>query len=234
MFSVFGDSHSHCFYETFPGNVYTYPASSAKGLSNLNSRSGNNRDIIKKLNSLEPNSNVIMFFGKVDLDFIINYKYNTVDNIDYEEYIVSIANSYTEFVKLHTENKNVYICELPFTHFDDETMLESIQIENYVRDINSHLSDKDTSEYSKFSKVIPYDKRISLYKVFNKELKEKCKINKFKYLEINKYFTIEDGTIKIPSIYINYSRLDHHLSNNIVELFMKSLSEISNSLATEA
>jgi hypothetical protein len=223
MFSVFGDSHAMCFYNTYPGNVHTYPGSSAKGLSNLNSRSGKNKEIIEKINLLPDNSNIIMFFGKVDLDFIINYKYNTIDNINYEEYILSIADSYIEFIKLHGLNKNIFVCELPFAHLSDDAMLESIQVELHMKYINQYLSDKDTDKYSKFSKIIPYDTRIFLYKLFNNKLKEGCILNNFKFLKINEYFTSEDGKIEIPAKYLMKERLNHHLSGDIVELYMKSL-----------
>ena len=106
---VFGDSHCNCFRHVFPNNVYSYRASSAKGLCNPNSKTGINKQVIEKISSLPENSNIIMFFGKVDLDFIINYKYNTTEIINFKEYILSIANSYIEFVKLNTLNKNVYI-----------------------------------------------------------------------------------------------------------------------------
>ena len=165
-----------------------------------------------------------MFFGKVDLDFVINYKYNTTQFINFKEYILDVANLYIEFVKLNTLNKKVYICELPITHIDDTSMLRIINIEGHLSNINSHVSENDKSIYSKFSKVIPYNERVLLYELFNTELKNKCKSNNFTFLEINKYFKNTDDKFEIPIKYINnLNRDDHHLLDNIVELFLKSL-----------
>lgn len=224
MYFVFGDSHSRCFQSLFNDNVYSFSAASAKGLNNTNSISGVNKQIIEKLTSLPEKSNIIMFFGKVDLDFILNYKYNTTERIDFNEYVKSITNSYIEFIKSNSFNKNIFICELPITHIDDKTMLNIVRFEPHRTYINTNLETKNRCEYSKLSKVIPFDERVSLYNVFNEELKNKCKINNFNFLEINKFFNNDDGSFKIPLKYINTkNRLDHHLLPNIVELFMKSL-----------
>jgi hypothetical protein len=223
MYFVFGDSHSACFNKVFPKNVHSYPAASAKGLNNPNSKSGVNKQIIEKISSLPEKSNIIMFFGKVDLDFIVNYKYNTSEIIDYTEYVLSIVNSYIEFIKLNMVNKNVYVCELPITHIDDKSILNIIRVESHLNNINRNLDETDISLYSKFSKIIPYNQRILLYNSFNQELKNKCKSNNFSFLEINKYFIDENGNYKIPVKYINNNKLDHHLLHNIVELFLKSL-----------
>jgi hypothetical protein len=225
MYFVFGDSHSRCFESVFKDNVYSFSAASAKGLNNTNSISGVNKQIIEKTTSLPEKSNIIMFFGKVDLDFVINYKYNTTTRIILNEYVISVANSYIEFVKSNIVNKNIFICELPITHIDDKTMLDIICLESNIISLNKHLETKDKCEHSKFSKVIPFNERVSLYNVFNEELKNKCKINSFNFLEINKFFKDDDGSFKIPLKYVNTkNRLDHHLLPNIVELFMKSLS----------
>lgn len=221
---VFGDSHCNCFSRTFPNKVYVYPASSAKGLSNPMSKTAVNKRMTDIISLLPENSNIILFFGKVDLDFIINYKYNTTQNINLNEYVLAIANSYIEFVKLNITNHKVFICEIPITHIDDISMLSIINIQEHMHNINSHLLEKYSSVYNNFSKIIPYNERVSLYELFNNELKNKCKTNNFTFLEINKYFRKTDGKFEIPIKYINkLNKLDHHLSNDIVELYLKSL-----------
>lgn len=221
---VFGDSHSACFESAFPTNVYVYPASSAKGLSNPYSKSGVNTQIIEKISLLADNSNIVLFFGKVDLDFVVNYKYNTTQIVNVKEYVLSIANSYIEVVKLNTLNKNVFICELPITHNDDESLLNAINEESHLNYVNSYLSENDCFEYRHFSKVLPYDERIVLYELFNTELKNKCEANNFTFLEINKYFINDNGQFEIPVKYINLgNKNDHHLLPNIGDLFLKSL-----------
>jgi hypothetical protein len=64
---------------------------------------------------------------------------------------------------------------------------------------------------------------LAVYKLFNNKLKEVCILNNFKFLKINEYFTSEDGKIEIPTKYLMKERLNHHLSGDIVELYMKSL-----------
>lgn len=227
MYYIFGDSHAKCFLNLFPNNVYSYPASSAKGLHNTHSKSGVNNKIIDIIASLPEESNIIMFFGKVDLDFITNYKYNTTKIEDYKEYIISTVYSYIEFIKSNTLNKNVYICELPITHIDDTSMLKILCNEIHSKNINSHLSNNEQCLYSNFSKVIPYNERVNLYKIFNTELENQCKINNFLFIEINKYFINNSGDFEIPRKYINKNTLDHHLLPNIVELYMDSLNKFN-------
>lgn len=221
---VFGDSHSECFSKVFTTNAYR--AVSAKGLINPNSRKAVNKEIVEKISLLPKNSNIIMFFGKVDLDFIVNYKFNTTEMVDFKEYVLSIANSYLEFIKLNVIDKNIFICELPITHIDDESMLIIINNQHHHQNLNQYLSNEDNSVYVNFDKIISYKDRVLLYKLFNQELKSKCKIYNFKFLEINKYFIKENGQFDIPAKYINnLDKLDHHLLD-ISELYLKSLEQL--------
>ena len=218
---VFGDSHARCFLTLC--EVFYFPASSAKGLCNQQSISGVNYAIINKLKQIPDNSNIIMFFGKVDMDFILNYKYNTSNIENYEKYIIDLVNSYIEFIKINTSLKNVFICELPITHINDEYMLKILHIEAHLININSRLPSDSQNIYSKFTKVIPYNERLNYYRIFNEELVKKCKINNFTLLEINKYFINKNGNFEIPLKYINTDNLDHHLNDNIYELYLESL-----------
>ena len=116
------------------------------------------------------------------------------------------------------------IYELPITHMDDPTMLSTLNIEGHLSNINMHLSENDSHVYHNFSRVIPYSERVLLYDLFNSELKDKCKINNFTFVEINKYFRNAYGNFEIPMKYINtYDITDHHLLENVVELFLESL-----------
>jgi hypothetical protein len=128
-FYVFGDSHARCF-SNIVNNLYFYPAASAKGLSNSNSISKTNQSIISILNALPEKTNIIFFFGKVDLDFILNYKYNLNIEIDFNKYILDIVNSYIDFIKINTIDKNVFLCELPITHINDNSLKQIIAMED--------------------------------------------------------------------------------------------------------
>lgn len=216
-FYVFGDSHSLCF-KGVVKKVYYYHASSAKGLSNKKSESGTNEKVCKLLKNIEKGANVLFYFGKVDMDFVLNYKYNVNLKIDYNNYIIEIVRLYVNFIKNNAINKKVYICELPIPHLNDKNLLTRINNENTMKNINSHLSNRVTPP--KINKVINYAKRLKYYMLFNKELRKECKKNKIRMLEINKYFLNDKGEYKIPLKYINRNKLDHHLRNNVRELFV--------------
>jgi hypothetical protein len=70
----------------------------------------------------------------------------------------------------------------------------------------------------RYDKVLPFNKRLNLTLLFNKYVKEKCLLNGFIFLEINKYF----GE-KVPSKYISSDKMDHHLDNCISSLYIESL-----------
>tara|TARA_Y100000389_G_scaffold192334_1_gene219642 strand:- start:493 stop:1182 length:690 start_codon:yes stop_codon:yes gene_type:complete len=222
-FYIFGDSHASCF-QNF-NNVVSIPASSAKGLANKNSKTKTNITIVKLLKNIENNSNLIFFFGKVDMDFILNYKYNTQSNFEnYEIFIIKIVHSYINFIKLNTLNQNVFICELPISHLSDQQLLSVIKWEGHMNNINSHLSDENKNIYSNFNKVIPFQTHLKYYSIFNNELQNICNKTGFKILEINKYFKHASGTYHIPQKYLK-NTVDHHLKHNIEELYLKSLNK---------
>jgi hypothetical protein len=223
-FYVFGDSHSLCF-DGICKKVHAFHASSAKGLSNINSLSQTNEKICLELNNiniLEKNiPNILFFFGKVDMDFTLNYKYNADPNMNFNDYIINIVNLYVNFIKKNAVNKNIYICELPIPHMNDDNLLKRINNENSMKNINNYLSDANKFDIIHINKVFNYDKRLNFYLLFNQELKKLCENNSFKLLEINKYFINDKKEYKIPTKYINNDNLDHHLNNVIYELFMK-------------
>tara|TARA_B100000767_G_scaffold95414_1_gene91801 strand:- start:19523 stop:20185 length:663 start_codon:yes stop_codon:yes gene_type:complete len=212
--SVFGSSYARSFENLFP-NTFVFQASTAKGLNNPNSQSKVNKKICSKLNSLQKSSNVIFFLATVDLNFVTNYKYNLIDNFNCEKYIIKSVNHYINFIKNNIKHLNVFICEAPISHITDENLIKILKVYENQRD-NSWIE-------SKITKVIPYEIRNKHILLFNKELEKLSDINGFKLLKINKYFKNSAGDFKIPSKYIRKNKLDHHLKNNIVELYLKSL-----------
>lgn len=222
---IFGDSHSHCFRTKFK-NVLTFRASSARGLVNKKSTTGTNKLIINKIKTIDAQSKLVFLFGKVDMDFILNYKYNHDDKYksgDFNKYIIDTVQSYIQFIADNVVNMHIYVCELSMPHLDDNDMLKIINIDGHRKNINSHLCEKDVVCVSqKFSKIIPYAKRCTHYQIFNAELQKQCTMRGFKVLEINKFFKNKNNIFKIPEKYIN-PVLDHHLKRNIGELYYESL-----------
>lgn len=117
QFYIFGDSHCRCF-TSLCKNIMCMPASSAKGLINKNSKTKSYQRIHEKILTLQPISNLLFFFGKVDMDFILNYKWNTEPLFkNYEEYIKKIVLDYILFIKNYSTKHNIFLCELPITHY---------------------------------------------------------------------------------------------------------------------
>jgi hypothetical protein len=223
--TVFGDSHTLCFNGVCK-NVSVFYAASAKGLSNEHSFTQTNQKICTELNNIEDGSNVLFFFGKVDMDFVLNYKYDTNPEINFIDYTIDIVNSYINFIKKSAANKNVYICELPICHMNDENLLIRLNDERAIQWTNFYLSESDRCDVSTVSKVINFNDRLKYYLLFNREVARHCEENNFKFLEVNKYFMNEKGEYEIPLKYINVENvLDHHLNHNVNELFVKSYNE---------
>ena len=220
-YHVFGDSHSECFLTIQSCKVHSFIASSARGLSNKQSTNGVNAKIADIIRTLPPDVNILFFFGKVDLDFILNYKYNTVADIDLEKYVVSCANLYIQFIFEHHGGRQTFVCELPISHSNDEDMLNILKREDHLSNINKHLSPSDKTKYSTFEKIINFEKRIEYYSIFNKELSRLCNLNNFRFLEINKHILDSEG--KVLSKYLRDDKIDHHLRHSIAGLYFSEL-----------
>ena len=179
---IFGDSHSEYFQDTFE-EVNKFNASSAKGLNNSNSKLKTNEIIVNRLKNIKDNSNIVFFFGKVDMDFILNYKYNTtnMNHLEFKKYLGMIVDSYIKFIKNNDKNKKIFICELPILHLNNEQMLRVLKKEGHLDNINSHLSASDKNIYSKFNKVIPHNTHLKYYNLFNNRLKILCKKNNYNF-----------------------------------------------------
>lgn len=209
---VFGDSHARCFTDKI--KTYSFSASSAKGLNNVNSLSKTNLEI-KTIIEANKDKNFIFFFGKVDLDFILNHMYNTRADFNPREYIKNNVNNYVTFIK-ELYIKNVSICEIPIPHLNDTQMLEIINIPQHHFNLNNYLDEK--YKPLRYSKVLSFRDRLNLTRYFNSLVKEECGILNYNFLEINSKF----GD-KVPSKYIKPGKMDHHLDDSISFLYLEWL-----------
>lgn len=221
---MFGDSHSRAFMRTFKTNWFR--ASSARGLCNKESRTKIGPKIHDMLSSINDDTNVIFYFGKVDLDFIINYKYNSQDSslAELSEHITETADMYINYIK-STGMRNILVFEPPVVHLSEADMLTTLRIDGHRSNASSHLTDKDKVELHRVDiheKMIPREDHITLYDLFNTRLKSLCSSNGFTFVEINKYFKQPSGEYIVPSRYIK-DTTDHHLHDNCAELFLKSM-----------
>ena len=206
-----GDSHIEHIVKACGGGLLS-PGSSARGLGNLNSVSGVNRLIIDTTNNTKYKG-YLFLFGKVDIDFILNYKYNIENKTEFEEYLNESVERYIKFVK-NLNITNVIICEITISHLSDESLLKSL---NSIS-IYDGLNNNKVVPQIEYTKVIPLEQRDRCTIFFNKQLKKLCEINKFKFVEINKYF--KDG---IPEKYISPN--DHHLNANVANLYIDELNK---------
>lgn len=231
-FYVFGDSHARCF-EGHAQKIFSFPAASAKGLHNSHSASRTHQKIMDSLQQLpQEEAYFIFFFGKVDMDFTLNYKYNHDTVMDYPAYIIDrIAPAYIQFL-LSVANiyptKSILVCELPMPHIiNDQDLIDIINIESHIDYINSHLSDNEkVSTDRACNKVIPFKTRLYYYYLFNQEVQKQCLASGFHFLEINKNF---EWNCIIPDKYLPDHKLDHHLKDGIVELYLKEIAILSSS-----
>ena len=212
----FGDSHAFCFNSVM--KTHYFPASSARGLSNINSLSRAN-DSIRRITSQNKTGTYIFFFGKVDIDFIINHHYNRLPNFNIREFIDNTVNGYFEFIK-SLSIKAPHICELPYGHLSDENLLYILNSEFNHNCVASFLSE-NYERLKTYKKVLPLEERNSHLLYFNAQLKARCEMNSFKLLEINKHWFVgPEGPIVIPPEYLTEDKSNHHLDNSIHKLFL--------------
>jgi hypothetical protein len=217
-FVCFGDSHSFCFDKIM--KTHYFPASSARGLSNENSLTGTNKTI-KSIIEESKYKKYIFFFGKVDIDFILNHMINKHDDLDIKDYLNKTATGYIDFIKA-LNITNIHVCELPIGHLSDDDLLQVLNSEFNHNCIVSHLKEK-FEKLKVYVKVLPLDERNAHLIYFNNILKMFCIINNYTFLEINKYFTVESGGIIVPEKYLNTDVHNHHLDDSIHELYMKGV-----------
>lgn len=216
-----GDSHCECAFKNTTIPYHRFIAASARGLSNKNSRSQTNSKIIDIIHE-NPDKSVIFFFGKVDMDFIINYKYNENDGINMETFVTETVDKYIGFISTLNITKNVFLCELPVPHIDDNYMREILISEENFRNAKYKLGEDITIDLKEI-KIISKEQLYDLTLLFNKCLKNWCEKNNYKFIEINKYFT----TKYIPDMYVRKNKLDHHLKEHFYKFFMNSLEDLN-------
>ena len=120
--------------------THYFPASSARGLNNINSLSGTNKTI-KAVIEDSKYKKYIFFFGKVDIDFILNHMINKHVNFDIEDYINKTVIGYIDYIKTLNIN-NIHVCELPVGHLSDEDLLYVLNSEFNHNCVVSHLKEK--------------------------------------------------------------------------------------------
>jgi hypothetical protein len=111
----FGDSHCEYFKDIFL--IQRYDASSAKRLNNINSSTHTNEKIRQCIQE-NPGKYFVFYFGKVDMDFIINYKYNTDPHIDLYKYVDTICEQYITFINIRQYQKISIIIFRRFTYYN--------------------------------------------------------------------------------------------------------------------
>lgn len=219
---VFGDSHaSRTFLPALGGKqCHSFPACSAKGLGNKNSKLRVNEQILDLIHEKYATNPLIFIFGKVDLDFVSNYKFNNEQTFIPNTFIIESIDLYISFLQTIPKTNKIYVCEPYLPHQADEDLLLSIQREDHLTRIRQHEAIEVERRYS----VIPQDDRIKLYLSYNKYLKKLCKRHGFHFLEINKYFKNSDGNFKIPQRFLPKNPADHHYACNkeIAELYLRN------------
>jgi hypothetical protein len=161
---------------------------------------------------------LIFFFGKVDIDFIINHHYNRLPNFNIREFIDTTVDGYIEFIK-SLSIKAPYICELPYGHVSDEHLLHILNSEFNHNCVASFLSE-NYDRLTTYNKVLPLEERNNHLLYFNAQLKARCEMNSFKLLEINKHWLVgPEGPIIAPE-YLTEDKSNHHLDNSIHKLFL--------------
>jgi len=211
-FVCFGDSHSFCFEKVMA--THYFPASSARGLSNSNSLTGANKTIRLTIEGGRY-KHYLFFFGKVDIDFILNHMYNKYPDYDCESFIKSTAKGYVDFIK-SLNITNVYVCEIPLGHLDDNELLHTLNSEFNHNCIVNHLSEK-YAKLDTYTKVITLNQRNVYLQLFNSIVKNYCIQENYRFLEINKYLITDLEKYRKPN------SNDHHLDDSIHTLYLKEL-----------
>jgi len=217
---VFSDSHGRLFREALnETQTHVFPACSAKGLGNKNSKLGVNKKILELINKKYNINPLIYMFGKVDLDFVSNYKYNINKSFDRDEFIKKSVDSYISFLQTTSKERDIYVCEPYLCHLNDTELLEVLQGEGHFMNIQRNENLQKVTR----SNVIPYVERIEMYSSYNNYLKDQSTQSGFTFLEINEQFKCADGSFKIPERFLPEKRVDHHLSpsSGLARIYLK-------------
>ena len=221
----FGDSHCEYFKDIF--TIQRYDAASAKGLNNIKSQTQTNQKIRKCIQE-NPNKYYVFYFGKVDVDFGINYKYNENPKLDLYKFIDSVVEQYITFLE-SLSISNIIVFELPISHLENHYILNYMNKQNVVSYINNYMSNADTIKPTVYKNVIPWKTRNELILYMGVQLEAACILRRYTYVPINRHFLRNDGSYEIPNSYVYENRFDdfqeqpHHLGRNICKLYIQSL-----------
>ena len=191
---VFGDSHAQTYPDDPSIRTDNFPGCSALGLGNPASRrqAGSTiRNIIKDT----PSTSILAFnFGKVDIDFILNKKYNTNLETTIEDCIDQIPRMVSQYVSFlrSIRTHDVHVLGLYEPHLTDDLMLANLR------------SNQEVFEPIDNTRVIPRARGAT--GIFSKCLATHCSWANIPYhpaplIDMNKY---------MPS-----NPIDHHLDASV-------------------
>lgn len=210
---IIGDSHILALqkYNNNQNNVFQYSASSIRGLLNENSKTGTGNEIINLVNSLKYDKLFIMF-GKVDLEWVYPYKVRN-ENIDIKDFIEETIDRYIEFINKISDKFNfLYVMGLHLPSLEEEEMLQHI---------NSHLCIHDVSSKAGIQNILSPTKQIGSLKkrteeiiMFNNYLSKKINkinCNKCYYIDITEELLDKETNTCNKYFILNG---DHHLKRD--------------------
>jgi len=133
MMMIFGDSHAECFKnqncELMNITTHVFTSSSALGLSNPNARKQTGNKILEILKTVPKTTKIMFYYGKVDVDFVLNNKLNADPNLSVEDMwalIPSQVERYINFVRPLSREWHVCVMGLFVTHLTDENMFGNL------------------------------------------------------------------------------------------------------------
>lgn len=245
MILLFGDSHVKYIQSNINISTFKFPAASAKGLINVDSKKKVGIKIIDIIKSKTKNVNSVYFwFGFVDIVF--SYYYNLIknNNIDINKFIDQIIYNYLLFMLYIKKTFNVNIHVISVLYYP------IIRNNNIIDNIILNISDIDYNDYKKYMIVKNSNSLFEKKKLKDFEIRLKNKslynYNKLKHIFetdvnlnklinlriitfnnrlekicINNNFIYCNITSKINLNYINkykttFSNIDHHYIGDII------------------
>jgi len=220
---IYGDSHIVCFDKIADIHVHSYPGSSATGLGNTQSISNTNQ-VIRGIYDGTTDPIHIFHFGKVDIEFILNHKYNKGVEL-FEPLIEEFVTKYMSFVcSLDKTNKQCIVFGITYPHLESTYMLEALHVPIHHVYINKYLQ-SDSYTPIRYTKVLPYSKLLEYTIYFNILLKKQCALHGILYYDINTQFF--QDTSCIISQYRKTNQKDHHLDESrLITLWNPILDQI--------
>jgi len=164
-----GDSHILCFEniaKSFGDTILEYSGSSINGLINPTSSSGARNPILQHL-SINRYKEIVLMFGKVDLEWVYPYKNAKGIDMTMNEWIEYTVCKYKIFIKvLSLFCKNVYILGLHPPSLDSSNMINRINSEHSVKVVC------EQENYKKVNNIGTLRERTNNTILFNQKLEE--------------------------------------------------------------